>query len=139
MLNRYDEVKKLNLEGHNCAQSIVCAYKDVVKLPHEELYRMTEALGGGFGLLQQTCGALTGAFLVASALKSTGLPTDPEARRQNYAEIRKLHAGFVEKMGSDNCKVLRKGEKPKAFVCQAELKAACDILEDYFKAQGIEI
>ena len=50
--------------GMNCAQAVVTAYADRLKFDPDLAAGLSCGFGGGMGRLQQTCGALTGAFMV---------------------------------------------------------------------------
>lgn len=138
MLNRYADVEAINNKGYNCAQAVACAYSDLTTLSHEEIYRLTEFLGGGIGRMQGICGALTGAYLIASFINSDGKLHDGATRKDTYAHIQKMKKIFVDKLGSDVCLELLKGEYPKPFICYDKLQAGCDALEFFLREKGIE-
>lgn len=136
---RYDIVKQLNTKDYNCAQAIACAYTDITTLEHEELYKLTECLGGGIGRMQEMCGALTAAFLIISYLNSDPTMGNGKTKNDTYAKIRELHDGFVAKLGSSNCKVLLNGQAPKGGLCDDKLQVACEVMEKKLAEMGIEL
>lgn len=136
---RYDQVKQLNATGYNCAQAVACAYADITSLEHEELYKLTEGLGGGMGRMQEMCGALTATFLIISYLNSKPVLGHGKTKNDTYAKIRELHDGFVAKLGSSNCKTLLNGQAPKHGLCDDKLQIACEVMEKKLAEMGIEI
>lgn len=78
--------------GMNCAQAVVTAYADRLKFDPDLAAGLSCGFGGGMGRLQQTCGALTGAFMVLGIHNSRlSTPTMPKF------EKRHLHAGSENK------------------------------------------
>ena len=136
---RCAEIMRLSGEGYNCAQAVACAYADVTGLDHKTLFKITETLGGGMGRMQETCGALIATYLVMSHLNSDGGLSQGKTKLDTYDKTQVLHDSFVAKLGSSNCKVLLKGEKPKHGVCDDKLQTACDIIEDTFHKMGIQV
>ncbi len=50
--------------GFNCAQSVLTAFSEDLDLDKGLARQITSGFGSGMGRLQQTCGAVTGAFMV---------------------------------------------------------------------------
>ena len=50
--------------GLNCAQSVVSAYTDEMKFDPGLALSLSCGFGGGMGRLQETCGAVTGSFMI---------------------------------------------------------------------------
>lgn len=50
--------------GLNCAQSVFTAYAEEFNIDPELAISISCGFGGGMGRLQETCGAVTGAFMV---------------------------------------------------------------------------
>ena len=57
-------------KGFNCAQAVACTYCDLLGYKEEDIFRMTEGFGAGMGGMQATCGALSGAVLLAGLKNS---------------------------------------------------------------------
>lgn len=77
--------------GHNCAQSVLLAYKDELKKSEAELDAIGSGFGSGMGGMEATCGALVGAVMVKGMLNSTDSPTKLIAKE--------MLQGFKEKCG----------------------------------------
>ena len=63
--------------------------------------------GGGMGKLQETCGAVTGAFM-ALGLKYGIAEVDPQVKAENYGRIKTFTEKFKAIHGSINCMELVK-------------------------------
>ena len=69
----YLESATQNYKSHyNCAQSILCAYSNLLGIDEKTAFKLSEGFGGGMGM-KETCGAVTAMFAVLSYLKSDGL------------------------------------------------------------------
>ena len=70
-MNHAEKARDLFRAGYNCAQSVVGAFHEEMGLSLEDAVRLASSFGGGMGGMRETCGAVTGMFLVA------GKPTMP--------------------------------------------------------------
>lgn len=106
-MNRITKAKELFHYGYNCAQSVVLAYEDVVRVDKNTLIKMSAPFGGGIGRLREVCGAVSGGVMVLSLL--TGLDTlVPEEKNRLYALEREFAERFKDKVGSYICSDLIK-------------------------------
>lgn len=72
-MSRYsDKATELHNKGYNCAQAVLCAFADKTNVDEKTLYMLSEGLGAGMGNRKNTCGALSGAVVLAGLLKSSG-------------------------------------------------------------------
>ena len=69
MESRVKETIVRHDKGYNCAQAVACTYCDLFGYKEEDVFRMTEGFGLGMGCMAGTCGALSGAVLLAGALR----------------------------------------------------------------------
>ena len=67
-------------KGFNCAQAVACTYCDLLGYKEEDIFRMTEGFGAGMGGMQATCGALSGAVLLAGLKNSDGAIDAPKTK-----------------------------------------------------------
>lgn len=58
--------------GYNCAQAVLCAFSDRTDVDEKVLYKTAEGLGAGMGNRKNTCGALSGAVMLAGLINSSG-------------------------------------------------------------------
>ena len=95
-------------KGYNCCQAVVCAYCDALGIKEEDAFRMAEGFGGGMGGLGETCGAVTGMYMVLSLLNSKGNLDNPrETKMQTYQSIQTLSKEFEAKNKSTICRELK--------------------------------
>lgn len=97
---------ELFVSGCNCAQAVVCAFADEIGLPEETLMKLASSFGGGMGGMRETCGAVTGMFMVAGLLWGYEKPGDDEVKKAHYARIRSLAESFKEKNDTLVCREL---------------------------------
>lgn len=89
--------------GCSCAQAIFSVYAEELGMDRQTAMRVSAGFGGGMGMMAETCGAVTGAFLVLG-LKHGG--EDKDARDKAYQMVRELANRFKAQHGSLLCKDL---------------------------------
>ncbi len=72
MTNYVEKALANHAKGYNCAQSVVCAFTDKVGIDEGVLFKMAEGFGFGMGNMKNTCGALSGAVMLAGIVNSSG-------------------------------------------------------------------
>lgn len=107
MKSRVEETLKKHDKGYNCAQAVACTYCDLVGVDEELMFKMTEALGAGMGGMQGTCGALSGACVLAGMKRSTGNLEKPDSKVASYQLSKEILRQFEEKVGSVTCKEIK--------------------------------
>ena len=115
MKTRVEETIARHDKGYNCAQAVACTYCDLVGADEETMFRMTEALGLGMGGMQGTCGAVSGACVLAGMKRSTGNLDTPNSKAESYKLSREITQKFLEKNGSLTCKDLKGVETGKVL------------------------
>lgn len=115
--------------GYTCAQAVLCAYAEDMGLSMETAYRMIEGFGGGFGGMQEVCGALSAAFAVISYYSSDGKIEGGQTKQETFAKIREAAEYFKEQYGSVVCREVLCGAKHQPFKCGAKVKLAAEIVE----------
>jgi C_GCAxxG_C_C family probable redox protein len=104
-MSRVDEAVDCFCRGAACSQAIAGTYGPAVGLPREQGIKLASGFAGGMRLAQ-TCGAVTGAFMVLS-LKHAGPNCDQRDGRENvYAAIREFAARFQQRRHTVVCKEL---------------------------------
>ncbi len=101
-----DRAEALFRQGFNCAQSMVAAFADELGLDRETALRLASSFGGGMGRLRETCGALTGLFMIAGLACGYADPGDAAAKAAHYRLIQSLAERFREAHGSLLCRDL---------------------------------
>lgn len=92
--------------GYNCAQAVLLAFSDELKIDEKTLALISSSFGGGMGRMREVCGAVSGMFMVAGLKYGYSDPSAKQEKAELYALVQKLAAGFKEKNGSIICKEL---------------------------------
>lgn len=97
----------LHNRKYNCCQSVACAFADEACIDPQLLFRAAEGFGLGMGCMQCTCGALSGAILLAGLVNSDGELENPATKASTYQLCKRLVTAFEQKAGSTVCKELK--------------------------------
>src|SRR5512145_2196042 len=104
-MSKVDEAVGCFCRGAACSQAIVGTYGPAVGLPREQGIKLSSGFAGGMRLAQ-TCGAVTGAFMVLG-LQCAGPNCDQrDSREKVYASIRDFTARFRQRRNTVVCKEL---------------------------------
>ena len=92
--------------GLNCAQAVLKSYADELQFDTHLALQISCGFGGGMGRLQETCGAVTGSFMVFGIYNCRKFSDNKERKEQTYAMIQKFSDKFVSIHGTMDCKAL---------------------------------
>ncbi len=90
----------------NCAQSVLSSFATRYGLEEDTALKLATGFGGGMGRMQNTCGTVSGAFMVIGLRYGMGKTGDKEARDKTYEVVREFTNRFQKIHGSINCKEL---------------------------------
>lgn len=107
MMSRVNDCTLRHERGFNCAQAVACTYADLVGIDEETMFKATEGLGLGMGCMLGTCGALSGACILAGMKNSCGDLEMPATKGQTYQLSREIVRRFQEAAGATACKDLK--------------------------------
>lgn len=128
-MNRVDKAIENHKKGYNCAQAVVCAFYDKTDFSEDELFRLSEAFGGGMGGSGSVCGAVSAMVFLAGLKKSFGVDKLPQTnKKESYNFASELMAEFESMNKSLICMKL-KGEQLRS--CDGCIEDAVRILEKY--------
>ena len=141
-MSRVEDAVNCFCRGAACSQAILGTYGPLVGLPQEQGMKLASGFAGGMRLAQ-TCGAVTGAFMVLG-LKHAGPNCDQrDGRNEVYAAIREFTTKFQQRNNSVVCKELlgcdistpegaQKATKEGLFrtICPKLVQDAAEILEE---------
>lgn len=130
--NRQKAERNFMEKRYNCCQSVVCTYCEKYGVSERDVFRMTEGFGLGMGGLMDTCGAVTGMFLVIGLVNSAGDMDQPLLTKMDtYEKLRKAAELFREKKESVYCRDLLTQKGPQPLPCCAEcVETAIEVLEE---------
>ena len=102
MSEREKQAVKNFTDGHNCAQSVLLAYADLLGLTPEQAAALSVGFGGGMGRLRLHCGAFSAAVMLAGMLEGAE-GACKEHRPQTYARVQDIHRRFIQRNGTISC------------------------------------
>ena len=135
---------KEHFKSLNCAQSVLLSFAPELKLDDMTAVKIAAGFGGGMGMAE-TCGAITGAYMVLGLKAESDEKTIQEIKADTKAAVKKFNELFLAKHGSLSCKKLlgvnistpegaavARTTNLYAEVCTELVASATDILEEYF-------
>ena len=105
MSNR-EKAGKYMLSGFNCAQSVISTLGPSLGLDKEMCLKISSGFGGGMGRMQNTCGAVSGAFMAIGLKHGQYKEEDKDSKELTYNLVRKFAAEFKKKHETINCREL---------------------------------
>ncbi len=139
MESRVEEAAARHRRGYNCAQAVACTYCDLFGVDEKTMFRAAEGLGLGMGGMEGTCGALSGACMIAGLATSDGNIEAPHTKAKTYGVSRELVNRFNEAVGSTRCGTIKgQGTGKVLMPCPACVTCAAQIIEDVVLADKID-
>jgi C_GCAxxG_C_C family probable redox protein len=106
-MSRADKAaENLAAEKMNCSQSVLTAYCQETGLDLNLALKVAIGFGGGMGRTGNTCGAVTGAYMVIGLKQNVTLENTTQIKTQVYQLVKDFNRKFIEKNGSLMCKEL---------------------------------
>ncbi len=101
-----EESERVFRSGFNCAQAVLVPFAEQYGLGAGTGEKAASAFGAGMGRMQETCGAVTGAFM-AIGLKY-GFTKDEDQKQKDLvlAKVKNFAAQFRAEFGTLRCKDL---------------------------------
>lgn len=129
MESRIEKTLELRAKGYNCCQAVACTYCDLVGMDEDAMFRVAEGFGGGMGDMQGTCGAVSGAVLLAGMKNSGGMKLhNTKAATQKLSKA--IRTAFTVKNTSVVCKELKGVDTGKVLrTCPGCITDAAAIVE----------
>jgi C_GCAxxG_C_C family probable redox protein len=147
-MTRIEESVAYFREGFSCSQAIVAAYAPSLGLDRDTALKIASGFGGGMGRLAETCGAITGAFMVLG-LKFGSAASDRKAKEIVYTRVRDFAERFKARHGSLLCRdllgcdlntpeglALAEEKKLSSTVCPPYVETAAEILEEMMEGHS---
>ena len=106
-MTEYSDIAGENfLNGCNCAQSVLCAFSDVIGLDKETCMKLASSFGGGMGRLREVCGAVSAMFMIAGLLRGYNRAGDDLGKARQYQLVQDLAKKFKEEHETIICREL---------------------------------
>lgn len=148
MTDRIKNAKSCFSEGFSCSQAVLSAYCDLFNLDRNTALKISQPFGGGIAHQGETCGAVSGAFLVIGLRFGRIQAEDLEAREKTYEKILNFIDLFTAKNGSTVCRDLLGHDisTPEGFqnakdaglietLCPKLIQSSVEILENILEIQ----
>lgn len=132
-------------EGFSCSQAIFSTYSGQFGLNRETSLKLSQPFGGGMAHLGETCGAVTGAFLLIGLKYGRTRAEDIQARERTYDLMHQFIQKFKTVHGSIQCKCLlgvdisspqglKQAEENNLFktLCPNFVQTSAKIIEEIF-------
>jgi len=147
MKSKVNEAVACFNDGFNCSQAIFSTYCEDFGLDKKTALKIACGLGAGMGRLQETCGAVSGAYLLIGLKYGKCVKDDEAAKEKTYTLIREFTKRFEERNKTTNCRELLgvdliNGDKQKAServktLCSKMVRDAAEIIEDMLERTGL--
>lgn len=92
--------------GFNCAQAVLIPFAEADGLGREAGARIASSFGAGMGKMQETCGAVTGAFMALGLRLGFERGDDQEGRARALGLSKDFISAFKGEFGTLLCKEL---------------------------------
>jgi C_GCAxxG_C_C family probable redox protein len=106
MLDRVELAVSCFGKGFSCSQAVFSIYASHFGLPQEAALKIATSFGGGMARMGDTCGAVTGAFMVIGLRHGRTRAEDKDAKEKTYNLVHKFAEEFAERNGSIVCREL---------------------------------
>ena len=94
--------------GFNCAQAVVTSFSDNLNFDKRLAETISCGFGGGMGRLGETCGAVTGSYMVLGIFNCKNFADNASIKEATYAMIQDFSGKFMRINGTTDCKSLLK-------------------------------
>lgn len=92
-------------KGFNCSQAVLSSFSEQFGLDCNTALRIATGFGGGMKM-GETCGAVTGAFMVLGLKYGNATPEDKETKEKTYEMVIEFTNRFKARNGSVICREL---------------------------------
>ena len=140
MKSKVEDAVNCFSEGFNCSQSILSAYCEEFGMDKKTALKIACGLGAGMGSLQETCGAVTGAYMLFGLMHGKFMKEDKESKEKTYSMVREFAARFIERNGTTKCREIlgfnlltedkQKAKERFSEICPKIVRSAAEIIED---------
>lgn len=105
-MNKVDQAVSCFRQGFLCSQAILSTYGEPLGLDRNTAIKIAEGFGGGMAGMGETCGAVTGAFMVIGLKHGRTDAQDKEARAKTRELVREFTSRFASRNASIVCRDL---------------------------------
>ncbi|MGD0712377.1 MAG: C-GCAxxG-C-C family protein [Bacteroidales bacterium] len=102
-MNKQEKASRSFDSGYNCAQSVLLAFADELKLDESIILKIASGFGGGMARMQDTCGAVAGGIMAIGMAVSNEEEDIATNKERVYYTISLFINKFKEKYSSVKC------------------------------------
>lgn len=130
-MTKKELANNLHDKKYNCAQSVACAFAEEIGVDMETLFKACEGFGLGMGCMNGTCGAISGAVMLASFKNSDGNLDNPGTKVATYQLAKTILEKFEEKNKATVCRDLKGVDTGKVLrSCPGCIEDAVEIVQE---------
>jgi C_GCAxxG_C_C family probable redox protein len=105
-MSKAENARSTFKQGFNCSQAVLSAFGEEFGLDAVMAYRVAAAFGGGMGHLGETCGAVTGAFMVIGLKYGMTIADGSQSHQEAFSAVQDFVEKFKSRHGSIVCRDL---------------------------------
>ncbi|MCI7685706.1 MAG: C-GCAxxG-C-C family protein [Clostridiales bacterium] len=130
-MTNQERAARLHGNGYNCCQAVLLTFCNELGVDPVTAFKIGEGFGLGMGGMENTCGALSGAIMLAGLKNSDGDLDHPKTKAGTYRISRELTEAFKEKTGALVCRDLKGIDTGKVLCsCPRCIDSAVQIVEE---------
>ena len=129
-------------KGFNCAQAVLSSFGEEFGLDTIMAYKVAAAFGGGMGHMGETCGAVTGSFMVIGLKYGLTVADGSQSHQEAFKAVQDFVEQFKSRHGSIVCRdllgfdindntIFREAKKPEIpqKICPTLVQDATETVE----------
>lgn len=105
-MNQVERAVSYFEQGYSCSQAILATFGPQLGLEREMALKVAGPFGGGMGGMAETCGVVTGAFMVIGLKHGRTRVEDVQTKEHSFMLVRKFADEFKSRNGTLTCKGL---------------------------------
>lgn len=130
-MTKKELANNLHDKKYNCAQSVACAFAEEIGVDMETLFKACEGFGLGMGCMDGTCGAISGAVMLAGFKNSDGNLDAPGTKVSTYQLAKTILEKFEEKNKATICRDLKGADTGVVLrTCPGCIEDAVEIVQE---------
>lgn len=102
-MSKVDDSVKCFSDGFNCSQAVVSSFCEDLGLDRKTALKIASSFGGGMAHMSETCGAVTGAFMVFGLKYGRFIADDIDAKTKTNNLVQEFAKRFKDIHGSIRC------------------------------------
>ena len=105
-MNRVEQAVSCFKEGFVCSQALFSTYASLFGIDRETALKVADPFGGGMARMGETCGAVTGAFMVIGLKQGRSVVEDSQSHEDLYSLVNEFVRRFITRNKSIICREL---------------------------------